>query len=100
MVLKEDDILSVISKELRIKNSTQIKVYQVETFEGKRPKIYIQTLQLNKIKGKIASLGFDVKEKETFKQITTKTDSKGNITGIISRNLHTINLVVSKKISD
>ena len=96
MILRENDILSVVNKDLSCKKSTQIKIYQVETFEGKRPKIFVQTMLPNEIKKKLIASGYSVEEKETTKQVTAKAKASGEIINVITRNLHTINWIVKR----
>ena len=99
MYLKEEDILKEVNRVFAKYGAkvAKIKVYQVETFNGKRPKIFVQTLNPDGIKRKLESLGLTVEEKETRKQNTLRYSAKdGHVESVIPRNLHTINWIIKK----
>lgn len=98
MIQRREDVLKVVNSAFNGggKKKTQIKVFQVEYFKGKHPKLYLQTMENDKIKAELVGMGYDVAEKETSKAVYVSKNEKGE-DHLVSRNIHTISWVISKR---
>lgn len=99
MYLKEEDILKEVDRAFAKYGTkvAKIKVYQVEFFKDKHPKIFVQTLNPDGVKKKLESFGLIVEVRETRKQNTLRYSAKdGHVESVIPRDLHTINWIIKK----
>ena len=86
MYLKEEDVIKEVNRVFAKYGTkvAKIKVYQVEFFKDKHPKIFVQTLNPDGVKKKLESSGLIVEVKD------------GHVESVIPRNLHTINWIIKK----
>lgn len=99
MYLKEEDVLREVNRAFAKYGTkvAKIKVYQVEYFKNKHPKIFVQTLNPEGVKSKLESFGLVVEVKETTKQNTLRYSAKdGHVENVIPRDLHTISWIIKK----
>ena len=84
----------VRNAKARNKRSCKIKVSQWEFFEGKRPKIYLQTKGVDGLMKALEEEGFYPSLETQDKQVSIGYDLSGAIKSVKSRNLKTTTLVV------
>lgn len=78
----------------RNQKSTKIKVFQIEYFKDRHPKIFQQTLGVLICAEELEKVGYICELEQTDKQVTVGYNIRGEVNKCSVRSLTTVNLVI------
>ena len=90
----EDCLKQIHQAKCNNRRTCKIKVMQVEYFDDKRPKIYLQTLDTQKVMKELEEKGYHCELDKNDKQVTVGYDLTGKINKCQQRKLHTTTLII------